>query len=98
VDIAENPPMESSCDISFLKNRRIRVITCVSRIYYELDFGLRILDIRPSTLFLTKYAEYSGSGKIKTPLTPEYWKSLARQALYWNGKEWVSEPAMSSPW
>lgn len=90
--------MESISRIDILKNNRIRATSAGSNIIYEFDYGLILQDVRLSHSFQYKYERAYAEGKIDSELSEEYIRNLAQGLLYYDGKNWVSYPAMTSYW
>ena len=97
VDI-DKYPVESGITIDVLKNHRLSVLTSISRILYELNYKLELQDVRFSHKFEQMHKEARLKGEIKSELNEEYRSNLVEGLLYYDGKNWVSKPAMSNPW
>lgn len=89
---------ESSNLIDIFKNKRISVQVRISRILFEFDFSLAIKEIHPSDIFRRKHQQLKDQGKIDSELDDEYFERLKEGLLYYDGKQWVSHPAMRNPW
>ncbi len=92
-------PVDSVIDLRLLKNNRLLVQTGLSRIFYEFDFGLALPDPpRSSHAFMLMHKEALRKGKVSSTLNGEYWKKLAQEVLYFDGKDWTPAPTMNLRW
>lgn len=80
--------------VQILKNKRIEVVTILTRIYYEFDFNLNLTDIRPSDDFRIKHRDKKAEGIISSTLSEQYFKDLSNGILYYDGKNWIHTPTM----
>lgn len=91
--------MEPISLIDVLKNSRLKIMTGASAIYYELNYGMELQNIRLSHRFQLLYREALKEGKITKELNQEkYIEELSRCLLYWDGQNWVSTPTMNTYW
>lgn len=82
--------------VQILKNKRIEVMTILTRIYYEFDFNLNLTDIRPSDDFRIEHRNKKAEGIINSTLSGQYFKDLSNEILYLDGKNWVNKPTMNN--
>jgi hypothetical protein len=66
-----------------------------ANILFTIGPNLRILSVTWSDQFLRIYDRLLSEGKVKKPLSPEYWENLKKGALYWDGEKFVKEPTMN---
>jgi hypothetical protein len=95
VDKILSPDKVSIEAIHLLQNGRIELVAGTSHLYFELDYGLRLQDVKGSDIFRSLHRELVAAGKIKSELNDEYYQNLKRGALYWTGKEWTSTPTLN---
>jgi len=91
--------MESISRIDVLENKRLFAVAGISNIIYELDFDLKLKDIRLTHGFQIKLKKAISDGKIENKrenATIIY--RLKQELLYFNGEDWVSEATLPSYW
>lgn len=93
VDKILKPDKVAIDEIHILKSKRIELQAQISRIFFELDFNLRVQDAKPSDLFKNMHRELRAAGKINSELNDQYYEDLKKGVLYWNGKELTSTPS-----
>jgi hypothetical protein len=96
VDRILAPDKEGIDEIRFLKDDRIQLLMSRSRIYYELDFDLHVLEVKGSDYFRGQHREFFAAGKISSNLDDSYYESLRKRVLYWTGREWTPTPSINS--
>lgn len=84
--------------IDILDNGRISTLAKNSNLLFEFDFDLHIQAIRASDSFRSAHKLLREQGKIDSELDDEYFERLKEGLLYFDGKQWVSQPAMRNPW
>lgn len=90
---------ESIVQLDILSNRRLSLLTTLSHIFFELDFNLKLQDIRLSNTFRKNHKVAFLEGKVDGPLDEiKYTQNLAQGLLYYDGQNWVSTPTMTSYW
>jgi len=89
--------IDSFKTIDNLRNNRLSVTTIISNIAYELDYSLKLLDIRISHLFQELHNKALREGAISTDIIDQE-KKLAENILYFNGEKWTATPSMSNSW
>jgi len=82
--------------VQILKNKKIEVVTILTRIYYEFDFNMNLTDIRPSDDFRIKHRDKKAEGLISSTLSEQYFSDLANEILYYDGKNWTNKPTMNN--
>jgi len=98
VDSIEHP-QDNITEIDILDDDRIMVITKISTIIYIFNHDLRLEEARLSHTFKQKYKTYQLEGKIEKELNEEACRrDLMNGLLYYDGKNWTSQYAMSNPW
>jgi hypothetical protein len=95
VDLILKPPKEEIKAIHLLENRRLELDTAVSHVFFELDYGARVQDVKPSDYFEEQHRELKAAGKITSNLNTAYWEALKKGVLYWNGTDWTSIPSQN---
>lgn len=90
--------VECVSQINVLQNQRLSSLLKRSNIYYEFDYNLRILDVRTSHMFEQLHKEARKKNEINSEINEEYLNKLARDLLYYDGKDWVSQPTKTSYW
>lgn len=91
--------MESISIIDILENKRLYAVAGISGIIYELDFKLKLKDIRLSHGFQIKLKKANADGKLMNEFDNEaIIKRLKQELLYYDGEGWVPEPTMTSHW
>ncbi len=90
--------MESLSQIDVLKDKRLAVTAGLCRIIYELDFKLRLQDIRLSHGTQIIHKKAVAEGKLNSLLNEDYIIGLEKDFLYFDGEKWVSEPTMNKNW
>jgi len=97
VDLIENP-VNSITEIDILDDERIMAMTDISVIIYIFNFNLQLDEVRLSHPFKQKYKIHQLEGKINEDLNEETCKKdLMNGLLYYDGKKWISQHAMSNP-
>jgi hypothetical protein len=82
-------------EIHFIRENRLELLTRTSRIYFELDFGFRVQDVKGSDIFRRNHRELKAAGKVTSVLDDAYYEALKRGVLYWDGTAWTSTPTMN---
>ncbi len=84
--------------IDVYTNNRFQISTNLSRVFYEFDYQLRAAYIHMGDEFNSKFDQLVKEGKINLP--KDILKNNISQAkiLYWDGKQWTSEPTMTPYW
>ena len=98
VDKTLKPDKVSIDQILLLKNHRIQLQAQISHIFFELDFSLRVQDIKGSDSFRRQHRDLKAAGKITSVLDDAYYEELKSGVLYWDGTEWTSTPTMNRKW
>jgi hypothetical protein len=98
VDLALKQDKVSIEEMHFLKNNRIELFSHIPQIYFELDYGLRVQDVKGSDTFRNQHRELKAAGKITSTLDDAYYEALKKGVLYWDGTEWTSTPTMNRKW
>ncbi len=97
VDLLEHA-LEAIGYVDILKNSRLLLQTVQSRILFELNNNLELMNVRQSNAFIQMHRNAKREGKIDSNLIEEYWSNLAEDLLYYDGENWSSKHAMSNPW
>lgn len=84
--------------INFLNSGVIQLREPYNNLLFQLNHNFEVINIVDSHKFQRLHAEAKRAGLISSVLNSEYLENLLKNVLYWNGNEWVSEPAMSNPW
>jgi hypothetical protein len=95
VDLALKQDKVNIEEIHFLKNNRIELFSRMPQVYFELDYGLRVQDVKDSDHFRLQHRELKAAGKITSTLDDAYYETLKKGVLYWDGTEWTSTPTMN---
>jgi hypothetical protein len=93
VDMVLHPEKEAIEEIHFLNNNRIELQTKISHIFFELDFGFQVQDVKGSDYFREQHQEQKSAGKITSILDDAYYEALKKGVLYWDGEQWTSAPS-----
>ncbi|MFX0133499.1 MAG: hypothetical protein ACFFDN_07645 [Candidatus Hodarchaeota archaeon] len=84
--------------VDILANHRISTMSGICLINFEFNYELELLDIRLSHTFERLHNKLLLEGKIKSELNrEEYRKKLSQGILYFDGKKWISQRAVSNP-
>lgn len=90
---------EMTLQVNLLKNKRLSALTSLSELYFEFNFELELLNIRLTHSFNRLYEKAVRECGIKDIKDEEEYKdSLEKEILYYDGKNWVSNPTMTSYW
>jgi len=84
--------------INIYSNNRFQINTHLSRVFYEFDYQLRAAYIHTGDEFDLKFDQLVKEGKINLPKDTVKNNISRTKFLYWDGKEWTSEPTMTSYW
>jgi hypothetical protein len=90
--------MESLSQIDVFKNKRLAVTASICGIIYELDFKLRLQDMRLTHGMQIIHKKAVAEGKLNSVLNEDYINGLEKDFLYFDGEKWVSEPTMNKNW
>ena len=96
VDLLERENMESVYKLDLLTNRRFSARTRRSGIYFEFDYTFTEPSIRLTSAFEAEHMRASRAGLVRSTLGEEYTEKLLEGILYYDGKDWVTEPARRS--
>jgi hypothetical protein len=80
----------SSVDIT--DSRWIRG-TSVEGLIYEFSFDIECFQVGWEHVYLVRREELTKAGKLSSVLDDSYRDALLKAVRYWNGSEWVAEPA-----
>ena len=73
-------------------NKRLMAYTSYGLIY-ELDFGLRCLNVDFGHGYMTRHNELAAAGKIHSALDEPYRETIKKGVRYWDGRAWVAKPS-----
>jgi len=96
VDMLEPEYLESAYKLELRANRRFSVLTRRGGIHFEFDFTFTKPSIRYTSAFETSHIRASNAGRIRSTLGEAYNSRLVESILYYDGKDWVTEPARRS--
>ena len=97
LDLIENP-INSLTSIDILKNGHISVTTANTIVFFELSDKFEVHDVRLSHQFIRKHKMAKLEGKTNSELNRHYEERLAKDVLYYNGRNWVLNPTGVSNW
>ena len=60
---------------------------------YEFSFDIECFQVGPDHGYLVRHEELTKAGKLSSVLDDSYRDALLKAVRYWNGSEWVAEPA-----
>lgn len=89
---------EAAASIEILNNDTISLVALNSQIIFNLDFNMKISEVRLSNLFQDFYRQAKFDGRVHAELDDKYRQKLETGLLYFDGTTWVSQPAKSNPW
>ena len=87
--------VEGLKDIGITENGWIRVTSAIG-LWYEFGFDLKCVQISWGHGYIVRHEEMVKAGKIASVLDEPYRDALLKAVRYWNGSEWVAEPARNS--
>jgi len=90
--------LETISYVDILKNRHLLLQTWQSKILFELNNNLELINVRQSNRFIQMHRKAKREGRIDSNLNKEYWGNLAKGLLYYDGENWVSQPSMNLRW
>lgn len=90
--------MEAIGLIDILKNKELSLEAATSRIIFKLDTSIKLSSIILGNAFKTMYSASYRKGELNGVLDQQHIKHVLKNILYYNGKNWVSDPSMSNPW
>ena len=67
--------------------------TSVEGLIYEFSFDIECFQVGPDHGYLVRHEELTKAGKLSSVLDDSYRDALLKAVRYWNGSEWVAEPA-----
>lgn len=83
-------PVESILRIDLLNNRHLYLTALISRIFFELSPSLDVVYVHSSHRFQRQHAAAVREGKVRSRLGADYFESLRRGVLYWDGTNWTA--------
>jgi hypothetical protein len=95
VDKITSPPRDAMDRIIILQDHIIKATPQFSRIDYEFDYELGIVNIVRHYAFDFEYDKLRQEGRITGVLNDDYDERLKAGLQYWNGREWVAHRAAS---
>jgi hypothetical protein len=84
--------------IDTLNNKRLSANTKNSNIFFEFSYQMKIQDIKTSNSFDKKYKMYFADKKTEDIQKSEFVQKLMNSILYYDGRNWISKPTMTSYW
>lgn len=81
-----------------LKSGHISVILKYNNIFFEFNNDFELQDIQISHSFELLHHKAVKAGEITSTLDDQYIQDLESRLLYYNGKDWTSEPSMANEW
>ena len=93
VGLLERESLESAYQLNLLANRRFSVLTRIGGIHFEFDFTFTEPSIVYTAAFEAGHIRASNAGRVRSTLGGDYNKKLIESILYYDGKDWVTEPA-----
>jgi hypothetical protein len=90
--------IESLTTIMVLDNQRLSVMNHRCFLFFELDFNMKIQDVRTSDDFEVLHKNAVSEGKITSELNQEYLDNIGRGLQYYDGENWVSDPTINRNW
>ncbi len=90
--------VEAIDSVTPLGNRRLSFFAQSSHLIYELDYELKIQQIRFTDDFVLWHRNARSEGKINSEINQEYEDKLRNGFLYYDGQKWVSQPAVNRNW
>ena len=85
---------EGAIEIDELPNQRI-LVRVGPGVQYEFDFSLHIKSVRFANEFDELHRILKREGKIQSEIDEYYHRSLAKNILYYDGKNWTSQTRMN---
>jgi len=64
-------------------------------VLFTIGHRLEVTNATWTDPFLREYDVLLSEGKVKKPLTSEYWENLKNSALYWDGERFVKEAVLN---
>jgi len=81
--------------LDITENRRIRATSSIGLIF-EFGFDLELLQLTWGHSYIFNHQNMTEAGKITSVLDDAYTANLRKAVRYWNGSEWVAEPARNT--
>ncbi|HTY36744.1 MAG TPA: hypothetical protein VMH23_06520 [Bacteroidota bacterium] len=96
--------VEENVGISPVNNLEIRTIRylnlgkendLVAELFFEFDEHMNCTKVRPGDEFGEIHRRFEREGRVRNKLDTEYFETLRRGLLYWDGERFVKEPTMN---
>lgn len=94
----DKKPIGNCWRIIALKSGHISVILKYNNIFFEFNNDFVLQDVQTSHSFELLHRKAVKEGEITSTLDDQYIQDLASSLLYYNGKDWTSEPSMANEW
>jgi len=91
-------PYDTIPALYIYSNNRFQIKTYLSRVYYEFDYQLRLTYLHIGDEFDLRFDQLVKEGKINLPKDTVKKNISQAKIIYWDGKEWTSEPTMTFYW
>lgn len=88
--------VEGTRNIKILENNLFSIRMLSSGLIYKIDYKLKLQNVVMSHTFKNLHRNLLREGEISSEINEEYERNLINGLLYWDGKNWVSTPTMTS--
>lgn len=83
-------PNEAASSVDVLQNRRLSVRTLNTKLEFEFDYRLRLVEIKSSHAFQQLQVQAVAAGLNAPGINDDNLDELGKRLQYWDGKEWVA--------